>query len=518
MFATISLHLHAFVVTIFNGLNFSKWREQVNFNLGVLDLDLALLEEKHANITDMSNEAEKLNQKAWDKSKRLCLSFMRMTIANNIKSTLPECVIAKECLKLVEECFHSANKSLTGTLMVELVTMKYDGLRSMQQHILDMTNIAARVTTLGMKVGDSFLVQFIMNSLPPEYGPFQINYNTIKDKWDVNELASKLTQEEMRLRTQGVHSINLVGQGAGKVFKPKSKKFKKRGSAKITQVTNDDKKGKKVDKCHFCKKKGHYQKDWLKCKAWFEKKGIFNAFICFKSNLSEVPSNTWWLDSGATTHVSNTMHGFLTFHSTNLNVDFLFMGNRMKAPIEGMGTYRLVLDTICHLDRLQTLYVPSLSRNLVYVSKLDVIGFTFKIGNGCFNLFNKNDSLIGSKIHMDGLYKLKLDVNFSTSLMCVHLNIGINRSMKNENSTYLWHKCLGHISKERLQRLVKYEILPNLEFIDLGLCVDCIKGKHIKHNKKGATRSNQFLEIIHTDICGPLMFHLLIEKNILSPL
>ena len=55
----------------------------------------------------------------------------------------------------------------------------------------------------------------------------------MKDKWDVNELANKLTQEETRLRTQGVHSINLVGQGASKVFKTKSKKFKK-GSAKIT--------------------------------------------------------------------------------------------------------------------------------------------------------------------------------------------------------------------------------------------------------------------------------------------
>ena len=33
--------------------------------------------------------------------------------------------------------------------------------------------------------------------------------------------------------------------------------------------------------------------------------------------------------------------------------------------------------------------------------------------------------------------------------------------------------------------------------------MDCIKGKQIKHTKKGATRSNQLLEIIHTDICGP---------------
>ena len=85
----------------------------------------------------------------------------------------------------------------------------------------------------------------------------------------------------------------------------------------------------------------------------------------------------------------------------------------------------------------------------------------------------------------------------------MHREIGFKRSMINENSAFLWHKRLGHISKERLERLVKDEILDNLDFTDLGLCVDCIKGKQTKHNKKGATRSTQLLEIIHTDICGP---------------
>ena len=153
-----SLHSHASIVTVFNGLNFSEWCEKVNFHLGVLDFDLTLLEEKLADITDTISEAKKLNHKAWDRSNRLCMSFMRMTIANNIKSTLPKSVIAKEYLKLVEERFRSADKSLVGTLMAELTTTKYDGLQSMQQHILDMTNIAIRLTTLGMKVDDSFLV------------------------------------------------------------------------------------------------------------------------------------------------------------------------------------------------------------------------------------------------------------------------------------------------------------------------------------------------------------------------
>jgi len=47
-----------------------------------------------------------------------------------------------------------------------------------------------------------------------------------------------------------------------------------------------------------------------------------------------------------------------------------------------------------------------------------------------------------------------------------------------------------------MQRLVKNEILPNLDFTDLNVCEDCIKEKQIKHTKKGATRSTQLLEII----------------------
>ena len=62
---------------------------------------------------------------------------MRMTIANNIKFTLLESVTALEYLKLVEERFHSTDKSLAGTLMAELTTMKYDGSQNMQQHILE---------------------------------------------------------------------------------------------------------------------------------------------------------------------------------------------------------------------------------------------------------------------------------------------------------------------------------------------------------------------------------------------
>ncbi|GKB27658.1 hypothetical protein Tco_0867059 [Tanacetum coccineum] len=104
---------------------------------------------------------------------------MRVEIANNIKSTLHgiENQNAKDFLKLVEEKFRSADKALARTLMAELTTMKLDGLKSMQQHVLDTTNTAARLKTLGMNMDGSFLV--------------------------------KLLQEEARLKKQRVHSVNL---------------------------------------------------------------------------------------------------------------------------------------------------------------------------------------------------------------------------------------------------------------------------------------------------------------------
>lgn len=187
----------------------------------------------------------------------------------------------------------------------------------------------------------------------------------------------------------------------------------------------------------------------------------------------------------------------------------------MKAQIEGIGTYRLILDTGYQLDLLQTIYVPSISRCLVSISKLDNYGFACNFGHGCFNSY-KDSRFIGSGILIDGLYKLKLSDDFE-SLLMVHRNIGMKRTMLNENSVYLWHKRLGHISKERLERLIKNEILQNIDFTDLGLCVDCIKGKQTKHNKE-PQEAPSFLNLYTLTYVDLLMIRLLMERNILLSL
>ena len=73
----------------------------------------------------------------------------------------------------------------------------------------------------------------------------------------------------------------------------------------------------------------------------------------------------------------------------------------------------------------------------------------------------------------------------------------------NEKSSILWHRCLGHISRQRIERLIKDEILSNLDLSNFDTCVDCIKGKlTAKVRNAKVDRRTELLRVIHTDICG----------------
>ncbi|XP_047174291.1 uncharacterized protein LOC124841951, partial [Vigna umbellata] len=180
-------------VVKFNGLNYVDWLEQIYFQLGVLDLDMAIMmDEMPAAITETSTSDEKSLYEAWHRSNRLSLNLMCMSMAENVKPSMPKKENAKEFMKLIKEYSQSniTDKSIVGTLMSELTTKKFDWSHPIHDHVTGMANIAARLKSMGIEVNESFLVQFIMNSLPPEFGQFQVNYNTLKDKWNFQEIKA----------------------------------------------------------------------------------------------------------------------------------------------------------------------------------------------------------------------------------------------------------------------------------------------------------------------------------------
>ena len=65
--------------------------------------------------------------------------------------------------------------------------------------------------------------------------------------------------------------------------------------------------------CWFYKKMGHKKVDCHKYKAWLTKNesgGNPFTFVCFESNLIDVPLNIWCFDFGAVVHVANTLKRF----------------------------------------------------------------------------------------------------------------------------------------------------------------------------------------------------------------
>ena len=108
----------------------------------------------------------------------------------------------------------------------------------------------------------------------------------------------------------------------------------------------------------------------------------------------------------------------------------------MKARIEGIGTYRLILDTECHLDLEKCLYVPHRARNLGFVGNLNDVGFPFKIGNSIFS-FDKHMCYYGSCTLMDGLYHFNLNVEYAEFLFNIEHSLGSKQRTHNENSAFL---------------------------------------------------------------------------------
>ncbi|RVW59616.1 hypothetical protein CK203_100697 [Vitis vinifera] len=116
----------------------------------------------------------------------------------------------REFLKAIDKQFVTSNKALASTLIMKFTSLKLTGIRGVREHIMEMRDIVAQLKKLEVEMSESFLVHFILNTLPPQYVPFKISYNTHKDKWSINELMTMCVQEEGRLMMEQGESAMLV--------------------------------------------------------------------------------------------------------------------------------------------------------------------------------------------------------------------------------------------------------------------------------------------------------------------
>ena len=72
------------------------------------------------------------------------------------------------------------------------------------------------------------------------------------------------------------------------------------------------------------------------------------------------------------------------------------------------------------------------------------------------------------------------------------------------NDSVIWHARLGHIRQDRLKRLARASLLGSLAKVKLPICEYCLAGKAIRLPFGKAKRATSKLQLIHSDICGPM--------------
>ncbi|RVW24034.1 Retrovirus-related Pol polyprotein from transposon TNT 1-94 [Vitis vinifera] len=321
----------------------------------------------------------------------MSLMIMKGSITPAIRGAIPDSNNAMTYIKSVEEQFLGTSKSLASTLMIKMITMKYDGHSGVREHIMKMSDMASQLKGMDMAISEGFLVHFIMTSLPSQFGPFKINYNTQKDKWKMSELIAMCVQEEERLKVEKPDMAHLT-------IGPNKKSFKKGKGKKNNQgndVSHNGQKDENKIQCHFCHKKGHKRRDCFGFKAWLEKKGKTQCLVSYESYLVIIPPNSWWIDTGASIHITNSLQGYLTSKRLSKGERTITLGNGTEVEIEAIGTLRLILDTGFIMDLVDTVYVPVFTRNLISVPRLDSYGYELKFGNKGVSLFY-NSCLVGS--------------------------------------------------------------------------------------------------------------------------
>ncbi|GJX26125.1 hypothetical protein Tco_0232421 [Tanacetum coccineum] len=122
--------------------------------------------------------------------------------APTAKRAIPDSKNEKEYLSSVEEQFKGTSKAHASTLILKMLTTKYDEASGVREHIMMMSDMANKLKGMDMEISEGFLVHFIMTSLPMKFGPFKINYNAQKEKWKISELIAMCVQEKERLKVE----------------------------------------------------------------------------------------------------------------------------------------------------------------------------------------------------------------------------------------------------------------------------------------------------------------------------
>ena len=374
------------------------------------------------------------------------------------------------------------------------------------KHINKIKTLAEQLDAVGAPVSEDDLVITLLASLSESYGFLITALESRADSLSWEFVTSRLLHEDLKRKEQGVEE-SANGQGQVFVTHDTGRRTGRQAQAKTSSA------------CHYCGEHGH----WIaKCptrirenaerqrsqRANFARSNDEQGDYLFSVGgiaCSAESRCVWLVDSGATQHMTFSkefMKNYKKINPVDVHladdgvVQAVGMGDIIMSVKTPQGVKLGVITSVWH--------IPQLSRNLFSVGRFtkDVGPVTFE-QDGCFAEVKGLRWKLGVR-EGKGLFKLCMK-----PLLVDEANVTSSLGCHGDTTSYLWHLRLGHIGYGGLSTIVTKNSGTGINLTSVHkweLCDGCELGKQtrVSFMKCSPNRAKEVLEVIHSDICGPM--------------
>nr|GEW78166.1 hypothetical protein [Tanacetum cinerariifolium] len=400
-------------------------------------------------------EKEKLSvYDAYNEVACLILGSMTPELHRQIKNSSPY-----DMIKEFKSMFEKQARVEWFELIKTFHACKQEEGKPVGAYVLKMKDYVEQLERLGYVLLQDISVGLILNGLISDLADFVKNYNMHNMRKTVGELHALLIEYEKGLpKKAGTPQVMAIQGGRTQKANKKSLnvkgKDKRKGKGKENSYIPKPKNlkpsakehPKKNDACHHYKEVGHWKVNYLVYLAELikKKKQVGTPSSSSILELFSFPKNSWVFNTGCGTHICNTKQGLKGAKKLKQGALYLYVGNVSKNNV---------------------LYFNAISTNGIY--EIDMINRVPNV-NSIYTVSNK-------------------------------------RARHNLDSTYLWHCRLAHISKKHIEKMQHDMLFKSTDEESFDKCVSCLSVKMTKKPFPHRTeRATSLLEIIHTDVCGPL--------------
>lgn len=400
------------------------------------------------------------------------------------------CDSAKKIWEKLQETFEDSGLCRRVSLIRELTNTKLEDCKNMENYVNIIMSAAHKLNGIaGGAVSDDWIATFLLAGLTDKYEPMIMAIESSGVQLTGDYVKTKLLQEPQ---------TSQVAESSKAFAMSKSKNWKKKVTGKHQSNTSNSSNDFTRIKCFTCQLYGHKspncpQKNVKKnqpSQSNVTSKGAF--CVGFSTGVSD--TQNWFIDSGASYHMSSRDDWFVELSDKPVNEITVADNSKLIVKTAGKMFVDVNNDDVDRkISVLGVLHIPDLSVNLLSVSQLVSKGHTVIFDNSGCQIIDSDSELVATGRHINNMFVLN-----QSNRRCLFLN---------QNDNILWHRRMGHLNQADLVKL-KNGMATGIDFVnkkDFQPCVNCLKGKQFRFPfPKEGTRASSLLEIVHSDLCGPM--------------